>query len=118
MIDPKKEAIITAMKSKHHKARVGAVLVKHNKIISAKTNIGVKGEMPFLYGTCAERRVLKNPPKCAIMDSILYVARVKQDNSLGLAKPCSLCEAMIKNRKVKEVYYTTDNGTWEHCKIH
>lgn len=118
MIDPKQLAIDTAMKSKHHKAKVAAVLVKNNKIIAAKTNVGCKGQKPtpYLYGTCAECRVLKNPPKCAILDSTLYVARVKNDNTLGLAKPCPLCEAMIRNRKVKEVYYTTDENTWNHIK--
>lgn len=30
--------------------------------------------------------------------------------SLGLAKPCSICEACIKTFKFRNVYYTSENG--------
>lgn len=38
--------------------------------------------------------------------SIMYIARVKRDGSLGLAKPCSGCFRALVHFNIKEVYWT------------
>lgn len=37
----------------------------------------------------------------------IYVARItRNDGKMALAKPCSTCFAILKNRKIQRVYYT------------
>lgn len=51
----------------------------------------------------AEARALKK----AGHGAILYVAKVqKRTGEWGLAKPCDNCMKLIRNKKVKKVYYT------------
>lgn len=42
----------------------------------------------------------------------LYIARTRKDRNLALAKPCSVCQAMIDAAGIKEVYYSTKNGNF------
>lgn len=42
--------------------------------------------------------------------SIVYVARVKVDGGLALAKPCQNCQAILKSKGVKLIYYTIADG--------
>lgn len=60
----------------------------------------------------AEARVLKK----AGHGATLWVARVLRDGAWAMAKPCQICETLIKNRKVVKVYYTIgpgEYGVWE-----
>jgi len=43
----------------------------------------------------------------------LYIARTKKDHTLALAKPCSVCQAMISEAGIKEVYYSTKHGNFQ-----
>ena len=45
-------------------------------------------------------------------DSIVYVARVKADGSIGLAKPCDDCENVLRQRRVARVYYTISDDEY------
>lgn len=40
----------------------------------------------------------------------LYIFRIKNDGSIGIARPCPACMAAIKDKNIKDIYYTTDNG--------
>jgi deoxycytidylate deaminase len=42
--------------------------------------------------------------------SILYVARVLQNNTWAMAKPCLNCQTAIKAKKIERVYYTIGPG--------
>ena len=60
----------------------------------------------------AEARAVR---KCDV-GAILYVARVLRDRETpAIAKPCKFCQAFIKNKGIKKVYYTIDinnYGIW------
>jgi tRNA(Arg) A34 adenosine deaminase TadA len=46
----------------------------------------------------------------------LYVARIHRDDTIALAKPCVKCQALIRNRRVKRVFYTIspeEYGVWD-----
>ena len=47
---------------------------------------------------------------------VLYVARVaREDRSLKMSRPCSMCQNKIKSRGIKKVFYTINNtqyGVW------
>lgn len=44
--------------------------------------------------------------------SVLYVARVKKDGSVGMSKPCGACQALLKARGICEVHFTIDEASW------
>lgn len=105
-------AVKTAFKSQHHRWRLGAVLVHSREILSASPNL------PRLYGKergiCAETRLIT---KSIINGTVIYVARVKADGTLGLARPCEDCMRLIRSRGIRTVYYTNETGSWERFKV-
>ena len=42
----------------------------------------------------------------------LFICRIKKDGSRGLSRPCSGCQALIRNMGIKNVYYTTNDNGW------
>lgn len=49
----------------------------------------------------------------------IYIARAKRESIggkyiMGLAKPCDGCQRMITSFGIKNVYFTTDNGTVDY----
>lgn len=44
----------------------------------------------------------------------VYVIRCRADGSFGIAKPCPNCEQLLRNARVKQVFYTIDSdGNFE-----
>jgi deoxycytidylate deaminase len=41
----------------------------------------------------------------------ILIIRVSTNNRLKLSKPCSNCLKQIKNKNIKKIYYSTDEGT-------
>lgn len=97
--------------------RLGAVLVDRKRIVAAKYNslkthpmMGFFYAYPYLH---AEAATIFSYGIDNCYGSTLYVVRIKRDNSLGLAKPCSSCEKLIKLAGVKQVIYSTNEGIAE-----
>lgn len=95
------------------KAFVGAVAIRRDGVIVSSRNGGVKLGGARSPSTHAEARVLRKAGK----GFILYVARVKRDGSLALAKPCHTCYPYLISRGVEAVYYTISNNEWEGFKL-
>ncbi len=110
-------AIETA-KSSPSKKRVGAVLLKKNKVIATAVNLEKKSHP--LQARFARRVGLG--PKIFLHSEIhalikaredadtIVVARVNPQDKLRNSKPCLCCELAIKEAGVKNVYYSTDEG--------
>jgi tRNA(Arg) A34 adenosine deaminase TadA len=110
-------AIDTA-KSSPSRRRVGAVLLKKNKVIATAVNLEEKshplqaklaqkvglGEKIYLH---AEISVLIKAKEDA--DTIV-VARVNTQNKLRMAKPCPICALALEQEGIKNIYYTTNEG--------
>ena len=49
-------------------------------------------------------------------DGIVYVVRIaRKDGSLAMARPCSVCQIILKSASVKKVYYSINSkhyGLW------
>jgi tRNA(Arg) A34 adenosine deaminase TadA len=61
--------------------------------------------------THAEARALQK----ADYKSTLYVARVTRDGGWAIAKPCTRCQARIRNKGIERVIYTigpAEYGVW------
>lgn len=99
----------------------GAVLVKGGSVISTGTN---KPKTDPLIDFLA-RQYKGVPQQCHseivalsgvqrhnIRGCSLYVARINvNDNSFRLAKPCSMCEAFLKQHKIRQVYYSINSDS-------
>ena len=83
----------------------GCVALRDDGAIITSTNI--RTQLPMIAAH-AEARALR---KCG-QEAILWIARIDRNRNRALARPCSGCQTLIKNRCVKRVYYTVDNNTY------
>ena len=117
-----KAAIREAKKSEHHQATIGAVIFKGNKIISKGFNAlrhcsKIKPQFKEFYNSIhAEQRAILSV-NGSIKGYDILVVRLKKDGSYGLAKPCDMCQGFIEFKKLRYVYYTTDEGTIERERV-
>ena len=40
----------------------------------------------------------------------LYIYRVRRDGELGICRPCAACSALIREKGIRNIYYTVDGG--------
>lgn len=94
------------------KAFVGAVAIRKD----GKMVVSRNGSTPYPNGKSptahSERRLLRKSGYGATV----YVARVKRNGSLGLAKPCCHCMPALRAMGVEVVYWTIDNENWGACR--
>lgn len=110
-------------------AHVGAVIVKGGSIISVGVNTFGLNEYCHYYAhreitsTHAEiNAIFRARRKTDLTGTKMYVARITKPNhdigtesSVGLAKPCEMCEELIRRYGIKRVFYTIDPeryGVW------
>lgn len=76
--------------------------------VHAECNLIGKMQNSTLYGTENNRKKKK------MYDIIVYRKNI---NGYAMAKPCVSCAIMIASCGfIKNVYYSTNNGDFEHCK--
>lgn len=90
--------------------RIGAVAVRKDGVIVTARNSHVF--MP-MHAAHAERKVMRK----AGYGATVYIARVCFDGSISMAKPCPACEALLRNKRVKKVFYTNWDGKIEELKL-
>ena len=102
-----------------HQTRVGACLaITKNKIIAAsngyKTHTVNKQYPHYCNGTHAECEVVcsYNSFRFGELSSkaVLYVYREDRNGIMKSAKPCSICQKIIRQCDVRKVFYSLDDG--------
>jgi len=78
---------------------LGAVAIRNDGAIVTATNIRTQNRE---HSAHAEFRCLRKSGS----GSVLYVARIDRFGEWAMAKPCELCQSLIKNKRVKKVFYT------------
>ena len=86
-------------------AMLGAVAVRADGVIVHARNGSDLLVSPTAH---AEYRVLR---KCG-RGADVYVARVRRDGGVALAKPCPSCVVTMRNRGVKNVFWTVNALEW------
>lgn len=107
-----------AAKSKFHRARVGAVIVKGARVLATGFNrIGYSKYLPcrpYPESIHAEQQailsLLRDDRLSDLANSTIYISRILRNNSTGLARPCSVCSDLIRSVGIRRVVYTTVNG--------
>jgi len=122
MFEVARKVVLKNMHSKnnHH---LGAVLCVGGSVISTGSNIPKRNALVrFIVSQTggkpinihAEVDALLGVPTSKSQGGIMFVARVKvyEDGKteFRLAKPCSYCQAFLRKRKVKKVYYSISGG--------
>ena len=98
------EALTQALKGCHSKFRHGAIVVKHNKIVSYGRNRDTFRQRRCIH---AEEDAINACHRRDCVGATLYVVRVKADNlTLGLSKPCSRCTTIITKAGIEQVFYS------------
>lgn len=103
-------ADITA--DRNRKAFIGAVAIRRDGVMVHSRNSAVyspNAKNPPAHG---ESRLMSR----AGLYSEVYVARVKRDGSLAMAKPCPRCMAIMRSHRVEMVYYSISPTEWGACK--
>jgi len=102
--------------------KLGAVVFKGNRIISSSENklrhsSKLPDEFRTWYGSLhAEQAALINA-KTDVKGYSLLVVRLGLDQEYRMAKPCEMCEGFAKFKHIRNVYYTTNDGTIERMKL-
>jgi len=89
---------------------VGAVAVRKDGAVVSTRNSPTR--IPS-HSAHAEVRLMRK----AGMGSIVFVARVLRDGRWALAKPCLKCQSLLKNKKVKKVYFTVKDGEYDSMNV-
>ena len=124
-----RKAAQLARLSTYARAKVGCIIVYHNKIISTgfnkertdplqkKYNV-VNGIPEFgLHKIHAEIDAIKHIIDLDInwKNVSIYVYRKRKDRPFGMSRPCDSCMTLIKELGIKHIYYTTDDGYVYEC---
>ena len=107
-----------------HRVHVGAVLVHKHRIISSGSNSNSKTDViqsrldTKLFGDGCPGK-LPAESSCLIpfikrgidlSGSSIFVHREHKNGSVAMSRPCNRCMSLIKQCRIKTIYYTTENG--------
>lgn len=84
---------------------IGCVALREDGAVVVAPNILTKKPE---HSAHAEARNLKKSGSGAI----LWVARIHRSGEWANAKPCIKCQTLIRNKKVKKVFYTVGPNEW------
>lgn len=94
-----------------YRFRIAAMLVKSGRVFGADTNLYrvSPNTPPNRFSTHAEVRVIKNTK--ITEGATLYVARLRNDDSVSMAKPCAWCMATALDAGINKVVFSTGQDT-------
>lgn len=109
-------AIKEAYGAHHTKTRVGAVVYQRSRVLGLGSNFQhkthPKSTHPFgrIHAELAAiiDAMRYDRFRNSLIGTSIYVARLKKDGSLGLAKPCRWCQELIHRVGIKEVTWSVD----------
>lgn len=103
-----------------YKYRLGALLLKNNKIINAKENksryVGFMkkyDEYPSLH---AETHVMKGVSKEVLLKCSILVIRIDALGNIKNSKPCLGCRKFAYSRGIKKFYFFDDEANFYEWK--
>ncbi len=106
-----------AIYSDHHQHKIGAVIVKRNKILSTGFNkLKTHPLSPHPFRSChAEFVAISFLSSEQLKGSTIFVYRETKQGELANSRPCSYCYSLIKSKGIKKIVYTHEDGVKEEC---
>ena len=110
------DAAIAVREESDLRVKVGAAVVRGNRIISLAANkSGGSGKHGYQWSRHAELRAVLRAS--AVQGADTYVARVNGTTKrLGMARPCNACQYILAEAGIARVHYTVDGG-WESMRL-
>lgn len=103
-----------AKKSLHRQHRLGAVIVKGNRILSTGYNSMRPSAFLRTQTLHAEAAAVLKLLKARRLDDLagaeMYVTRFTRGGAIGMARPCKSCHDLLCSVGIDSVHYTTDTG--------
>ncbi len=94
---------------------MGAVVVKGSRILSTGFNqmrpSGLLRTNTLHAEAAAILKLLKEGRQHDLVGASLYVSRYTRGGRIGLARPCAVCMQLIRSVGIREVSFTTNEGT-------
>lgn len=110
-----------AKKSLHRQHKLGAVIVKGNRILSTGYNSmrpsSFLGTQTLHAEAAAVLKLLKARRLDDLAGADMYVTRFTRGGAVGLSMPCSSCTSLLRSVGIRNVYYTTNEGTTKEMKL-
>ena len=116
-------ALSMARKSEQNPYKVGAVVARGRRIISAGFNqtkthpFTLKLRNSMITCLHAEMHACLGVDENSLRGASIYVVRLRRDGTLSMAKPCEACTQMLSKLGVKKAYYTDIDGSVSSIKI-
>src|SRR5690349_19301560 len=117
-------AVRTAYRSES-KFRLGAVLVKKNRVLSWGINKMKRShpaqlkysDVPFLTGLHAELHTCIGLTEEDLTGASIYVARLLKSGRTALALPCGGCRRFLQEAGVREAFYTDSQNSFSRLPL-
>lgn len=110
-----------ALKSPFLKHRVGAVIMKGNRVLSTGFNsirYNRETRLSTLHSEAAAiTKMVKAHRMAELVGSTMYVTRFTKAGTVSCAKPCQPCEELIRAVGIKRVFYTDFDGSTKEMKL-
>lgn len=107
-------ASLNAKKSKHTQHKLGAVIVKGDRILSVGFNqlrpSSVLKTQTLHAEAAAILKLLKEGRLSTLAGSDMYVTRFTRGGAVGLARPCGACRDLCRSVGIVRVHFTTNSG--------
>lgn len=104
-------ALKAAKSANHERCFHGAVLVKHNHIISVGFNNMKSHPLAgSVKKTHAELMCVAKAGRKDIRGADIIVARINKAGNIAYSRPCPICWDVLKNYQIKRCFYTTNFG--------
>jgi deoxycytidylate deaminase len=110
------KAVLVARKSDVERGKIGAVLFLDNgHIITSACNRSLTGCVPRTIH--AEQFLLQKANKLCALERFgranlnVLIVRIRANDELATAKPCTSCQALLRNTGMQNIYYShCENG--------
>lgn len=107
-----------SLKGEHWQHKVGAVIIKKNRIIGLgfnrmKTHPRSPHDYKFLHG---EVDAILDCKREDLAGASIYVYREHKNGDLALSKPCKSCMNMLELLEVRDIFYTIEDG-YQHLRL-
>lgn len=103
-----------ALKSTFRKHRLGAVIVKGNRILAVGHNqlrpSAITKTDTLHAEAAAILKLLKERRLHDLAGASIYVTRFTKSGRIGMALPCTSCQELIRSVGISTVHYTNDTG--------
>jgi cytidine deaminase len=97
---------------------MGALLTRAGRIISIGINSHKSHPKMGLVKTLhAEVSCLIGVRYQDLSGATMYVSRVNKNGKIGMAKPCTICQAVLAEYNVRRIYYTNSAGQIEKMEL-